>query len=199
MKGLLIGDPSDGLIQETRELTAHFKPPMDWQEYGPDFSSDHSLTPLLDVDISLIQGPACHHLASRIKNRSVGSHFLKYVDLVIKKDRELWGSSLFSEVFKEVFFRSLENQGEKGSVIFLGDSHLSAPLIQVLCGFGIDEFVFLTLNEEDKSLIKAQEEIMAGLIGVQVSRVDFRIFIQNPTRYRFCFVTQKEYSQETPV
>jgi len=147
-------------------------------------------------DYALLGGSETMRASRVVKRRSVGSHFLNYIDFIYKKDGELWGESIFSRVFREVLLRSIKNQDFKGPVIFLGHSPLSLPIIEVLSGFGFEDFVFLSLNSA--KLDTAQYEASAtGLINTKVSHVDSTAFIQSQKEYSFCFVMEDHYSRQT--
>lgn len=151
---------------------------------------------LLSYDYSILSDLHTIEAHKSIHHRSVGSHFLKYIDLVVNEGGKLWGYSAFSEVFREVLLRSIQNQDYKGSVIFLGQSPLALPVIDVLASFGFEDFVFLQLAA-DRSIQKFMDRELSGLWGVEVSTVDSAAFIQSQKEYSFCFVMEPEYPLQT--
>ena len=192
-KGLIVFSESESVAHSL----AQQKLEISWELKQTVNISEKELKLLLKgYDVSVLcdqysfMGPAI------VERRSVGSHFLQYIDLVRKEAGQLWGYSLFSEAFKEVFLSSIQNQDFKGPVIFLGASPLALPIIQILAAFGFDDFVFLTLKE-DRSLNKKLMDNLKGLLGIRVSVVDSAAFIQSQKEYSFCFVMSSNYPKQT--
>ena len=130
-----------------------------------------------------------------VARRSVSSHFLNYFDFLENRNGELWGYSLFSDVFYQAILNAIENQDFKGPVIFLGNHPLIYPVFNVLARFGFEEFVFLQLTDEpfDKNLLA---EMNKGFWGLKFSSVDSTAFIQSQKEYSMCFVLDQCYSQQ---
>ncbi len=149
---------------------------------------EHDFT-IIDGELSLSMGPF-------VKKRSVSSHFLDYVDFVTPVKNELWGQSVFSEVFLELLRNSIENQDFKGPVIFLGDNEKVFPIIQVLAGFGFEDFVFLSLPDQATQFAH-YNPARTGLLQAKISKVDSTTFIQSQKEYSFCFVMEEKYSTQT--
>lgn len=195
-KGLILfedGHPFYPSLKENSDLSLS----VDWESEKSSGRDTKDLKKRLgQFDFSILGGNYCLQAFKAIQHRSVGSHFLKYVDLVSKENGQLWGHSVFSLVFREVLLKSIQNQDFKGSVIFLGQSALAFPVIDVLAGFGFEDFVFLKLpNSRDQLNLFDQNDF--GLLGVEVSAVDSGAFIQSQKEYSFCFVMESVYPQQT--
>lgn len=148
-----------------------------------------------EADISLFADSYCLQPSGFVKRRSVGSHFLNFTDFILNQQGELWGRSVFTEVFRQVLLHSIQNQDFKGPVIFLGKSSYALPIIEVLAAFGFEDFVFLDCGPSPLD-ISHYNSRKTGLLGTHISSVDSAAFIQSQKEYSFCFVLQSEYDQQ---
>lgn len=144
---------------------------------------------------SLLNGKNCLDILKKITHRSVGSHFLHYIDFIFRNQGQNWGYSLFSEAFIEVFRDQIKTQNYKGSVIFLGENHFVAPTLSALAQFGFQDFVFLELS--DPLTIEDYSSEKSGIFNISVSKVNSQAFVQSQKEYSLCFVMQDEYPQQT--
>ncbi len=195
LKGLILYSQSHSFysyLESHPELSQQVK----WQAVKDSGLSGKSLKEkIADYDLSIIADENCFNAYEVVKYRAVGSHFLKYIDLVSNQQGTLWGHSIFSEVFREVLLKSIQNQDYKGSVIFLGHSPLALPVIDVLARFGFEDFVFLEMhNSGSEAMIIDNDQ--SGLLGVKISHVDSADFIQSEKEYSFCFVMEETYPQQ---
>jgi hypothetical protein len=174
-----------------------FQEIADWDSTALTRMSKQELESLLaEKDVSLLFGKLCFDAYQVVHHRSLDSHFLHYIDLVTYERNQLWGQSVFSQVFHSILLQSIQNQDYKGAVIFLGQSPLVQPVIDVLAGFGFGDFDFLQLPTE-KSATSQFDQSKTGLLGVKISAVDSAAFIQSQKEYSFCFVMQSNYPQQT--
>ncbi len=168
---------------------------VDWTAFSSKEELEKS-SQLTQFDFGVARGPFCLQLGRIVKRRSVGSHFLKYIDFVKVEKGDLWGRCLFFEVLEKVIRTHIRTQDYKGSVIFLGDSPLIYPSLGVLSQFGFNDFVFLNLHEENESTYSYQDAV-AGLFDVKTATVNSDAFIQSQKEYSLCFVLEDFYSQQT--
>ena len=131
-----------------------------------------------------------------VSHRSVGSHFLDYIDFIEKKQGLLWGRSIFSDVFFDGLIRAIRNQDFKGPVIFLGNHPSALPTIDVLARFGFEDFVFLDLSEKVMDKKKKIYEDLMKFLGIHISAVDARAFIRSQKEFSLCFVMEDEYDSQ---
>lgn len=193
LRGLLIGDEGESVLDLMKEALASTK--IQWSNLMSPTFDNSQLQELMSFPYSVLTGESCLKVGKHVKRRSVGSHFLNYIDFIQVLNGELWGGSLFSEVFREALLHSIRNQDFKGAVIFLGHSSLALPAIQVLATFGFEEFVFL---EDDKGRDYSKYQPRStGLINTSVSSVDSGAFIQSEKSYSLCFVMQEQYPRDT--
>ena len=186
-----IGPPIPGLKEEINKLVSENKIKLDWKNE----ISDSIEEKLNLVDFAIVNGDECLEIYKTINHRSVGSHFLNYIDFVFKDDNKSWGYSTFTEAFVEVFRSSIKSHDYKGSVIFLGHNHLVAPTLSALNQFGFNEFVFLELDEPlDVDHYLSHK---TGLFDVKVSKVNSQAFIQSQKEYSLCFSMYDNYPQQT--
>ncbi len=170
---------------------------VDWEVLNLDLSKPIGLKEtLFNADLSILGDKLCIDAFAAVNHTSVGSHFLKYIDFISCENGKLWGYSVFSQVYKEVLLKSIQNQDFKGSVIFLGQSPLALPVIEVLASFGFKDFVFLELESAHQE-VDLFDKKQAGLLGVEISRVDSAAFIQSQKEYSFCFVMESKYPSQT--
>ncbi len=196
IKVLTVGDEHFGLIDAVKKELGESSEKFDFANQNLSFDDRKSVQPLSKFPMALISGEASREVTSFIQRRSLGSHFLSYVDFVVNKSGKLWGHSLFVQVFKNVLLKSIQNQDFKGSVIFLGHSSLALPIVDVLASFGFEDFVFLKTGEKDQDFSHLQPNV-TGLISTKVSAVDSTAFIQSQKEYSFCFVMEDDYSTRT--
>ncbi|MCJ8277763.1 MAG: hypothetical protein HRT44_10400 [Bdellovibrionales bacterium] len=147
-------------------------------------------------DIVLVDQSLRIHLKDIVKHRSVRSHFLGYFDYLENREGKWWGFSLYSELFYQVLIKAIKNQDFKGSVIFLGLNPVLLPIVEVLTGFGFDDFVFLNVGEQQDEL-QTYFDKLKGFIGADLTIVDSTTFIQSQKEYSFCFVMESSYDQQT--
>ncbi len=182
----------DSLLQD--ESIAEF---VNWKLLKREGMTGRDLKQLLSqYDFTMLSDNHCLDGFKAINHRTVGSHFLKYIDLVSNENGQLWGHSVFSEVFRDMLLQSIQNQDFKGSVIFLGQSPLALPVIDVLASFGFEDFVFLQLFS-DRAIQKYIDREASGLLGINISTVDSAAFIQSQKEYSFCFVMESNYPDQT--
>lgn len=195
MQGLLLGKRSHVLSKSIENQLEEAGIKVDWtsaslSEFDP--KQKHVNGP----QFCIVTDDESNTIGKSVAKRSVGSHFLNYLDFIEFNNGEAWGHSLFSNVFRDTLLNSIKNQDFKGAVIFLGHSSLALPIIEVLASFGFEEFVFL--DEESASVDYTQYNgANMGLIKTKVSTVDSTAFIQSQKEYSFCFVMKDYYSQQT--
>lgn len=156
---------------------------------------DPSQLSLAEGELAFFQGNICLSLNSKVARRSVGSHFLSYIDWVGVNRGELWGESLFSEAFYQSILGAFKNQNFKGAVIFLGDNPMSVPVVDTLAGFGFSQFDFLNLESENKSFQHIQSRVK-GIFDTKASLVDSESFVRSQTEYSLCFVLYDHYEEQ---
>ena len=177
-KGLILYSTSGKVAQAFAEVDAGSSR-IQWETHQEDLPTKESLKIHLEnFDVAILLDDFSFLGPSVVQRRSVGSHFLQYIDLVVREDGQFWGYSLFSEAYREVLLQSIQNQDFKGPVIFLGTSPIALPIIQVLANFGFNDFVFLMLNREKRRSTEILKN-MKGLLGITVSSVDSAAFIQS--------------------
>ena len=196
LQGLIVGDQKHGLFKSLQDDIKKEKLDIVWENTDVDLADRSQFSFLKEKDFILLQGDHCNNATRVVKKRSVGSHFLSYIDFISVEQGEFWGHSVFSDVFREALLRSIENQDFKGSVIFLGHSPLALPIIGVLASFGFEDFVFLRHAETSYDFSK-YDAALSGLINTQISHVDSTDFIQSQKEYSFCFVMEEFYSERT--
>lgn len=151
---------------------------------------------LSSFDFGLANGRSCLDLSKLVKRRTVGSHFLNYIDFVKVHNGDLWGQCLFYSVLEKILRTNIKTQDYKGSVIFLGDSPLIYPALGVLSQFGFSDFVFLQLKD-NKADEPSYESAVSGLFNVKIDSVNSDDFIQSQREYSMCFVLENHYSTQT--
>lgn len=146
-------------------------------------------------DAVIVNGPQSLEMYKVINYRSVGSHFLDYIDLIENRAGKLWGHSLYSEVFFDCLLQAVRNQDYKGSVIFLGEHPRVLPMLEVLAKFGFKDFDFLNLSNERPVFDHVQTKIQ-GFLDTQVSSVESAAFVRSQKEYSLCFVLFDQYSPQ---
>lgn len=150
---------------------------------------------MLNKNIVLVDSSLRLELSKIVNHRSVKSHFLKYFDYIEMREGKWWGYSLYSEIFYQVLLGAIKNQDYKGSVIFLGNSPVVFPILEVLTSFGFNDFVFMDCSSRDEG-VDLKLKSYQGFIGANFSMVDSTTFIQSQKEYSLCFVIDKTYSAQ---
>ncbi len=197
LKAFILSPEIEGNVQkELQEKVSIANIEVEWTEYvsADEFDKGKILT---QYDFGVVRGSFCLELAKIVKRRSVGSHFLNYIDFIkVDQKKELWGQCLFKAVLEKVFRNHIKSQDYKGAVIFLGESPLIYPSLGVLSGFGFNDFVFLQSGESGGSL-RDYKSALSGLFDVKTNSVNSEAFIQSQKEYSLCFVLENNYTEQT--
>ncbi len=171
----------------TKELKAQGLT-LDWQTFEEkDF--EISLHNLKKFDISFLCGWSCVEVNNIVHRRKLDIHYMNYLDVIENINGNLWGDSLFSHSFKQVFLNLRKNRQLSGSVIFLGGSANLSPIVDTLAKLGFQDFNFLCNEEEFKHV----QQISKNLVRVNLQVLDSTQLIQSSKEYSLCFVSDGQY------
>lgn len=193
MKVIKVADLCETSPFETDFLTKELKEmglTLEWQCFQEqDF--EISTENLKKFDISFLCGQSCVNVNDIVHRRNLDIHYIHYLDVIENKKGELWGDSLFSRSFKQVFLSLRKNRQLSGSIIFLGGAAYLSPIVDTLAKFGFRDFNFLCKDEEFKQVL----QISKNLVGVHLQILDSTQLIQSSKEYSLCFVTADQYPE----
>ena len=142
-------------------------------------------------DVSLLNGQGCIEVGDLVHHSNLNLHYIKYFDVIENIKGKLWGDSLFSKSFNQVFLDLRKNRQLAGSVIFLGGAPYYSPIVYTLAKFGYRDFNFLCTQEEFATVAK----ISKNLIDVRLHLLDSAELIQSSKEYSLCLVTSLRYPE----
>lgn len=166
-----------------------------WTHHVLDGDLDLAEAKIKEHPFTIVEGESCQKVKQLIQFRSLGSHFLNYVDIIENRGGELWGNSLFTRGFQEVLYNVVKAQGSKGSVVFLGRSPLIYPILEVLAQFGFEDFDLLVVDEKIEQTA-AFERMSSSFLKTKITSIHSTALIRSQKEYYLCFVLSDHYSTQ---
>jgi len=146
---------------------------------------------LREFGISFLHGQRCVDVNDIVHHRSLDVHYVNYLDVIENKNGKLWGDSLFSKSFRQIFLDLRKNRQLSGSVIFLGGATYLSPIVDTLAKFGFRDFNFLCNEKEFNNV----QHLSKNLVGVDLRVLDSTQLIQSSKEYSLCIITSGQYPE----
>ena len=154
-----------------------------------------SLDTVKPFDLAFLSQHFCLQASEFVHHFSVGSHFLKYADILYWDAGQLWGAGLVEEALAQVFRHNLSIHRKNESVLFVGTGSSFWPIVRTLSQFGCHDFRVLEVGQS----IEFDSDFLRkiGLFQLNLSTIESETFLESQHEYGLCFVMEDQYPQES--